>query len=68
MGEVYGYARVSTRDQSEDWQVNALKAFGVLKEKFFLDHQSGKDFNRPQYKKLLHKLKSNSLLTLASPV
>ena len=66
MEEVYGYARVSTRDQSEDWQVNALKDFGVSTEKIFVDHQSGKDFNRPQYKKLLRKLKSDSVLVVKS--
>ena len=66
MGEIYGYARVSTKDQSEDWQVNELKEFGVSAEKIFVDRQSGKDFNRPQYKKLLRKLKSDSVLVVKS--
>ena len=66
MGEVYGYARVSTKDQSEDWQVNALKDFGISTEKIFVDCQSGKDFNRPQYKRLLRKLKSDSVLVVKS--
>ena len=66
MGEIYGYARVSTKDQSEEWQVNALKNFGVSAEKIFVDRQSGKDFNRPQYKRLLRKLKSDSVLVVKS--
>ena len=66
MAEIYGYARVSSRDQSEDWQVNALKNFGVSAEKIFVDRQSGKDFNRPQYKKLLRKLKSDTVLVVKS--
>ena len=66
MAEIYGYARVSSRDQSEDWQVNALKNFGVSSEKIFVDHHSGKDFNRPQYKKLLRKLKSDTVLVVKS--
>lgn len=66
MAEVYGYARVSTRDQSEEWQINALKNFGVSAEKIFVDCQSGKDFNRPQYKRLLRKLKSDSVLVVKS--
>lgn len=63
---IYGYARVSTKDQSEDWQVNALKDFGVSAEKIFIDRQSGKDFNRPQYKKLLRRLKADSVLVVKS--
>lgn len=66
MGEIYGYARVSTKDQSEEWQVNALKNFGVSAEKIFIDRQSGKDFNRPQYKRLLRRLKSDSVLVVKS--
>ena len=53
MVNVYGYIRVSSRDQNEDRQLVALKEVGVSEKSIYLDKQSGKDFNRPQYKKLL---------------
>lgn len=53
----YGYVRVSSREQNEDRQLIALKEVGLTGKMIFLDKQSGKDFNRPQYKKLLRKLK-----------
>ena len=53
----YGYIRVSTREQNEDRQCIALKSAGIPPENLFLDKQSGKDFNRPQYKKLLRRIK-----------
>jgi len=54
----YGYIRVSTREQNEDRQCIALESAGIPPKNVFLDKQSGKDFNRPQYKKLLgRKLK-----------
>lgn len=53
----YGYARVSSREQNENRQLIALKEVGLTGNVIFLDKQSGKDFNRPQYKKLLRKLK-----------
>ena len=59
---VYGYIRVSSRDQNEDRQLIALKEVGVAEKNIYLDKQSGKDFNRPQYKKLLRKLKKDDLL------
>ena len=52
---IYGYVRVSGRDQNEDRQLIALREVGVADENVFLDKQSGKDFDRPQYKKLVHK-------------
>ena len=66
MEEIYGYARVSSKDQNENLQVNALKDFGISTERIFVDYQSGKDFNRPQYKRLLRKLKSDSVLVVKS--
>ena len=57
MNEVYGYVRVSTKDQNEDRQIFALKNFGVAEKNIFIDKQSGKNFNRPQYKILIEKLK-----------
>ena len=62
----YGYIRVSSRDQSEDRQLIALKEAGVSEQNIYLDKQSGKDFNRPQYKQLLQKLKKNDLLYIKS--
>ena len=50
---VYGYIRVSTREQNEDRQLIALCEIGVAEKNIYTDKQSGKDFNRPKYKKLL---------------
>ena len=63
---IYGYIRVSSRDQNEDRQLIALKEVGVSDKNIYLDKQSGKDFNRPQYKKLLRKLKKDDLLYIKS--
>lgn len=63
---IYGYIRVSSRDQNEDRQLIALRSVGIPPENLFLDKQSGKDFNRPQYKKLLRKLKRDDLLYIKS--
>lgn len=64
--KVYGYARVSSRDQNEDRQIIALKEIGVQEENIFVDKQSGKDFDRPQYKRLMRKLKENDLIYIKS--
>lgn len=53
---VYGYVRVSSRDQNEERQMIALRGTGAKEENIYLDKQSGKNFDRPQYKKLLKKL------------
>ena len=66
MTNVYGYIRVSSRDQNEDRQWIALKEVGVPEKNIFTDKQSGKDFNRPQYKKLLRRLKKDDLLYIKS--
>ena len=63
---IYGYIRVSSRDQNEDRQLIALKEVGVPQKNIYLDKQSGKGFNRPQYKKLLRKLKKDDLLYIKS--
>lgn len=63
---IYGYIRVSSRDQNEDRQLIALKEIGVTEKNIYLDKQSGKDLNRPQYKKLLRKLKKDDLLYIKS--
>lgn len=63
---IYGYVRVSARDQNEDRQMIALIEQGVELKNIYVDKQSGKDFNRPQYKKLLRKLKRDDLLYIKS--
>lgn len=63
---VYGYIRVSSKDQKEDRQQIALKEVGVDLQNIYVDKQSGKDFNRPQYKKMLRKLKKDDLLYIKS--
>ena len=62
----YGYIRVSSRDQNEDSQRIALHEAGVPDENVYTDKQSGKDFNRPQYKRLLRKMKRDDLLCIKS--
>jgi len=62
----YGYARVSSTDQNEDRQLIALHQAGVDDKFIYIDKQSGKDFNRPQYQKLLRKLKAGDLLYIKS--
>lgn len=63
---VYGYIRVSSTDQNEDRQVIALREKKVLEKDIYMDKQSGKDFNRPQYQKLVKRLKSGDLLYILS--
>jgi DNA invertase Pin-like site-specific DNA recombinase len=58
--------RVSTKEQNEDRQLIALHEVGVLPKCIYMDKQSGKDFNRPQYKKLLKKLRPGDLLYIKS--
>lgn len=66
MADTYGYARVSSMDQNEDRQMVALAACSISKKNIYMDKQSGKDFDRPQYKKLTRKLKSGDLLYIMS--
>ena len=66
MQNIYGYVRVSTKDQCEDRQMVALKKFSVKVDHIFMDKLSGKDFNRPQYRKLVRKLKAGDLLVIKS--
>ncbi len=62
----YGYIRVSTREQNEDRQLIALKEIGVSEKHIYMDKQSGKDFQRPQYVRLFQKLKKDDLLYIKS--
>ena len=64
--EVYGYVRVSSTDQNEDRQLIALRGKGVDEKNIYMDKQSGKDFDRPQYKKLLRRMKKGDLLYILS--
>ena len=66
MGTTYGYIRVSSTDQNEDRQRLALSEMGVPAENLFTDKQYGKDFNRPQYKRLVRKLRPGDLLYVLS--
>ena len=62
----YGYARVSTKEQNEERQLIALTGFGIAETAIFVDKQSGKDFERTQYRKLLRKLKDGDTLVVKS--
>lgn len=62
----YGYIRVSTREQNEDRQVIALRESGIPPERIYMDKQSGKDFQRPQYHRLLRKLKQDDVFVVKS--
>lgn len=64
--KIYGYARVSSREQNEDRQIIALKEAGVPETNIYLDKLSGKNFERPQNKKMLRKLNNNSVLYIQS--
>ncbi len=66
MNSIYGYARVSTKEQREDRQIIALTECSVPASNIYIDKISGKNFERPQYKKLLRKLKSGDLLYVKS--
>lgn len=66
MANIYGYIRVSTREQNEDRQLIALRDVAVPEHNIYLDKQSGKDFHRPSYKKLVKKLKPGDLLYIKS--
>ena len=62
----YGYIRVSTRDQNEERQRLAMGELEIPEKNLYRDHQSGKDFNRPQYRKLVRRLKRDDVLYIKS--
>lgn len=66
MAQIYGYVRVSSRDQNEERQMVELSKRRVLSRNIYIDKQSGKSFERPQYKKLIQKLKNGDLLYVLS--
>ena len=63
---VYGYVRVSANDQNEDRQIIAMREVGVSEKNIYMDKQSGKDFKRKQYKRLVRKMKKDDLLYIKS--
>ena len=64
--KTYGYIRVSSRDQNEDRQRIAMREFGIPDDFIFMDKQSGKDFERPGYKRLMRKIKPADTLVIKS--
>lgn len=64
--KTYGYIRVSTKEQNEDRQLMALAPYGIPKSHLFMDKLSGKDFNRPAYRKLMRRLKEGDLVIIKS--
>lgn len=66
MGNTYGYVRVSSMEQNEDRQMIALKEAGVLSDCVYMDKQSGKDFHRADYKKMVSQLENGDLLYIMS--
>ena len=66
MGDLYGYIRVSTREQNEDRQFLALKELSIPEKNLFTDKRSGNNFERPQYREMVRKLKKDDLLYIKS--
>lgn len=66
MTNIYGYVRVSSTDQNEDRQLIAMSEKNILQRNIYIDKQSGKDFERPQYKRLVKRLKPGDLLYILS--
>ena len=63
---IFGYIRVSTREQNEDRQLIAMRELSVPEKNIYMDKQSGKDFERPQYKKMIREMRKNDLLYIKS--
>ncbi len=66
MGSTFGYVRVSTKEQNEDRQMIAMREMGVPEKNIYMDKQSGKDFDRPQYRRLIRHMKKDDLLYIKS--
>lgn len=62
----YGYVRVSSQDQNEERQMIAMRDFGIPRKWIYVDKQSGKDFDRPEYRKLIRRMKKGDLLVVKS--
>ena len=66
MSNIYGYVRVSTKEQNEDRQMIAMREMGVPEKNIYMDKQSGKDFDRPQYRRLVRRMRKDDLLYIKS--
>ena len=66
MTKIYGYARVSTKEQNEDRQIIALSEYGVAAKNIYLDKASGKDFERDNYKRMIKRLRKSDILIIKS--
>ena len=66
MGNIYGYVRVSDRNQNEDRQIIAMQQMEVPKHNIYTDKQSGKDFNRPMYRQLMKKVRPDDVIFIKS--
>ncbi len=66
MGQVYGYIRVSSIDQNEDRQLVVMRSRSIPEENIYTDKQSGKDFDRPEYNRMVQKLQPGDLLYILS--
>lgn len=66
MGNVYGYVRVSTKEQNEDRQMIAMLEMEVPRKNIYMDKMSGKDFKRPQYQRMIKKIKAGDLIYIKS--
>ncbi len=66
MNRVYGYVRVSTKEQNEDRQLRAMDQVPVPKEDIYVDKESGKDFNRPMYRRLVRRMRRDDVLYIKS--
>ena len=64
--QIFGYVRVSTKNQNENRQLDELEKSGIKMDKIFIDKQSGKDFDRPNYKKMISILKPKDILVIKS--
>ena len=64
--KILGYVRISTTDQNIDRQIIALKEIGVPEKNIYIDRQTGKNFNRPEYKKMLRRIDKNTVLYVKS--
>lgn len=66
MGQKYGYVRVSTKEQNEDRQLIAMEENEVFSNNIYVDKQSGKDFDRPMYRKLVKRMRKDDILYIKS--
>ena len=66
MADIFGYIRVSSRDQNEERQAVAFRELTIPAKNIFMDRQSGKDFERPSYKRMVRRMKKDDLLYIKS--